>query len=55
MAKNERKPSSERLKTFEEFIRQLLAKNFDQKIDAENLRNAAEKLSDALPRQKEAA
>jgi hypothetical protein len=51
MAKTE-----DNLKTSEEFIRDVLSRNFNQKIDQESLRAAAEKLCAALPeRQKVAA
>lgn len=49
MAKTE-----QNLKASEEFIRQVLERNFHQKVNAEELRAAAEKLCEALPeRQKE--
>ena len=51
MAKNDRN-----LKASEDFIREVLEKNFRQKVTGEALRAAAEKLCEALPeRQKEAA
>lgn len=50
MAKTE-----QNLKESEEFIRQVLAKNFRQEVKSKELRAAAEKLCDALPTRKEAA
>jgi hypothetical protein len=51
MAKTE-----QNLKASEEFIRRVLEQNFRQKVDADALRTAAEKLCEALPeRKKEAA
>jgi hypothetical protein len=44
MAKTE-----QNLKATEEFVRQVLAKNFNQTVNPEALRNAAEKLCEALP------
>lgn len=44
MAKTE-----QNLKATEEFIRRVLAENFKQSVDADALRNAAEKLCDAIP------
>lgn len=44
MAKTE-----QNLRATEEFVRNVLAKNFDQQVDSERLRAAAEKLCDALP------
>ena len=51
MAKNE-----ENMKASEDFIREVLKKNFNQKVDPERLRAAAEKLCAALPgKQRKAA
>lgn len=51
MAKTE-----ENIKSSEDFIRDVLARNFKQSIDPEALRAAAEKLCAAVPeRQREAA
>lgn len=51
MAKTE-----DNVKASEDFIRDVLSKNFDQKVDKEALRAAAEKLCAAMPeRQKVAA
>jgi hypothetical protein len=48
--------TEQNLKASEEFIRQVLQKNFRQKVNPDDLRAAAEKLCEALPeRQKEAA
>jgi hypothetical protein len=48
--------TEDNLKASEEFIREVLAKNFNQAVDPEALRTAAEKLCAALPeRQKQAA
>lgn len=44
MAKTE-----ENLKSSEEFIRGVLERNFQQKINGEELRAAAERLCEALP------
>lgn len=44
MAKTE-----QNLKLTEDFIRNVLAKNFDQKVDADDLRAAAARLCKALP------
>lgn len=41
------------LKATEDFIRQVLAKNFNQKVASEDLRAAAEKLCDAIPKERE--
>lgn len=44
------------LKASEDFIRQVLAKHFHQTVDGKDLRQAAEKLCDAVPSsRKEAA
>ncbi len=45
MAKTE-----QNLQASEDFIRQVLEKNFRQKVNPEELRLAAEKLCEALPR-----
>jgi len=37
------------LKATEEFVRQVLEKNFKQKLSGDELRMAAERLCDALP------
>lgn len=51
MAKTE-----QNLKATEDFIRRVLADNFQQGVDADSLRSAAEKLCGAIPeRQREAA
>jgi hypothetical protein len=51
MAKNETN-----LKATEEFIRNVLAKNFNQDVHVEDLRTAAARLCDAMPeREQEAA
>jgi nitrate/nitrite-specific signal transduction histidine kinase len=42
------------LKAAEEFVRETLAKNFRQNVDAARLRAAAEKLCDALPERRAA-
>jgi hypothetical protein len=48
--------TEDNLRASEEFIRTVLEKNFNQKVDADSLRAAAMKLCDALPdRQREAA
>lgn len=44
MAKTE-----QNLKTTEDFIRDVLANNFNQSVRPEELRSAAERLCDALP------
>jgi hypothetical protein len=44
MAKTE-----QNVKATEDFIREVLAKNFHQKVDGERLREAAEKLCEAIP------
>ena len=50
MAKTE-----DNLRASEEFIREVLAKNFNQSIEPDKLRQAAAKLCDAMPdRQREA-
>jgi hypothetical protein len=41
--------TEQNLKASEEFIRKVLSDNFQQSVDAERLRNAAEKLCSALP------
>lgn len=41
--------NSKNLKASEEFIREVLAKNFKQKVDPEKLKAAAEKLCEAIP------
>ena len=41
--------SEESLKASEQFIREVLEQNFNQKIDPENLRKAAERLCEAIP------
>ena len=43
------------IKASEEFIRQVLADNFSQSVDAEALREAAEKLCGAIPEQRQQA
>ena len=45
--------TQENLKASEEFIRSVLLRNFNQKIDADQLRTAAEKLCEAVPGKKE--
>lgn len=48
--------TQENLKASEEFIRTVLAKHFDQKVEPEQLKAAAKKLCDAVPgKQREAA
>ena len=49
MAKND-----ENLKSAEDFVRSVLSKNFGQSVDASKLREAAEKLCDAIPQRKAA-
>jgi hypothetical protein len=44
MAKTE-----QNLKASEDFIREVLAKNFQQKVSGDALRSAAEKLCEAIP------
>lgn len=43
------------IKASEDFIRRVLADNFQQSVDAESLRVAAEKLCGALPEMKHEA
>ena len=51
MAKTE-----QNLKASEDFIRKVLSDNFQQTVDADNLRSAAERLCEALPeKEREAA
>lgn len=48
--------SEQNLKASEQFIRTVLERNFGQSVPADALRNAAEKLCEALPeRQRQAA
>lgn len=44
MAKNDKN-----LKSAENFVRELLAKHFNQKIDQDRLERAAERLCEAIP------
>lgn len=44
MAKND-----ENLKTAEAFVQEVLRKNFGQNVDKDRLREAAEKLCEAIP------
>lgn len=50
MARNE-----QNLQKTEEFIRSVLRKNFSQEVDPNHLREAAEKLCDAIPGKEAAA
>lgn len=43
------------LKSAEDFVRSVLAKNFGQSVDSDRLRAAAEKLCDAIPKQRATA
>jgi hypothetical protein len=45
--------TQQNLAASEEFIRSVLMRNFNQKIDATELRAAAEKLCEAVPGKKE--
>lgn len=55
MAKHEQANSESKLKASAEFIRQVLAKNFRQNVSDEDLRQAAEKLCEALPEKNKVA
>jgi hypothetical protein len=50
MAKTE-----DNIKASEDFIRDVLAKNFNQQVDPESLRVAAAKLCEALPEREKVA
>lgn len=50
MAKNE-----QNIRASEEFIRNVLEKKFGQRVEADALRNAAERLCDAVPENRRAA
>jgi hypothetical protein len=45
--------TQQNLKASEEFIRAVLMRNFNQKVDTKQLRSAAEKLCEAVPGKKE--
>jgi hypothetical protein len=47
--------TDENLRASEAFIRDVLQKNFNQRVDPDQLRTAAERLCEALPAKKKAA
>jgi hypothetical protein len=47
--------TEDNLKASEDFIRDVLAKNFNQTVDKDALRAAAERLCEALPERRRAA
>ncbi len=46
--------TDENLKASEEFIREVMRKNFNQQVDPDRLRSAAERLCEALPEKQKA-